>query len=129
MVARRIEVIESNRNIGLIERPECKRRWQSGPWEVKEAPALGTWLLDRCEERSLWFDQDGSPSPMTVNRPGGPVACRLLAQYRYKPSGMDKRRLWERTWDLQWEEDATSKRLDIPVPPKYASADFRQDSY
>ena len=25
--------IESNRNIGLIERPECKRRWQSEPWE------------------------------------------------------------------------------------------------
>ena len=34
---RRIEVIERNRNIGLIERPECKRRWQSEPWEDKEA--------------------------------------------------------------------------------------------
>jgi hypothetical protein len=26
VVERRIEIIESNRNIGLIERPECKRR-------------------------------------------------------------------------------------------------------
>ena len=55
VVARRIEVIERDRNIGLIERPECKRRWQSEPWEEKEAGALKTWLLDRCEERSLWF--------------------------------------------------------------------------
>jgi hypothetical protein len=36
VVAKRIEVIERNRNIGLIERPECKRRWQADPWEVKE---------------------------------------------------------------------------------------------
>ena len=31
VVERRIEIIESDRNIGLIERPECKRRWQSEP--------------------------------------------------------------------------------------------------
>ena len=31
VVERRIEIIESNSNIGLIERPECKRRWQSEP--------------------------------------------------------------------------------------------------
>jgi hypothetical protein len=53
----------------------------------------------------------------------------FLAQYRYKPSGMDKRRQWERTRDLQRDEDATGKHLDIPVPPKYASADFKQNSY
>ena len=68
VVERRIEIIETNRNIGLIERPECKRRWQSDPWEEREAKRLTTWLLDRCEERSLWFDPDGSPRPMTVNR-------------------------------------------------------------
>ena len=67
VVERRIEVIESNRNIGLIERPECKRRWQSEPWEVREARRLTTWLLDKCEDRSLWYDGD-EPRPMTVNR-------------------------------------------------------------
>ena len=160
VVARRIEVIEGDRHIGLIERPECKRRWQSEPWEDKEQAALKTWLLDRCEERSLWFGADGEPVPMTVNR----LADRLrtdadvvsvarllrgadadlgdvlkeiiaeehvpfLAQYRYKPSGLDKRRQWERTWDLQREEDATGKKLDIDVPPKYAGADFQKQSY
>jgi len=75
VVAKRIEMIERNRNIGLIERPECKRRWQSEPWERKERQALTGWLLDRCEERSLWFGPDGQPRAMTVNR----LADRLRA--------------------------------------------------
>jgi hypothetical protein len=155
----RIEVIESDRNIGLIERPECKRRWQSQPWEVRAARRLTAWLLDRCEDCSLWYDGD-EPRPMTVNRLADQlrtdaevvaVARRLkgpdadladvlkemiadehvpfLAAYRYKPSGLDKRAQWERTWDLQREEDATGKRLDIPVPPKYVGADFQKQSY
>ena len=36
VVAKRIETIEKRRDIALIERPECKRRWQSEPWEMKE---------------------------------------------------------------------------------------------
>jgi len=159
VVQRRIAVIESNRNIGLIERPECKRRWQSEPWEVREARRLTTWLLDKCEDRALWYDGD-QPRPMTVNR----LADRLradaevvatarelkgadadladvlkeiiaeehvpfLAAYRYKPSGLEKRAQWERTWDLQREEDRTGKRLDIPVPPKYQGADFQKQSF
>ena len=75
VVANRIELIERDRNIGLIERPEYKRRWQSEPWEVKERSALTAWLLDRCEARSLWFGPDGDPRPMTVNR----LADRLRA--------------------------------------------------
>jgi hypothetical protein len=159
VVERRIEVIESDRNIGLIERPECKRRWQSEPWEVREARRLIMWLLDRCEDRSLWYDGD-EPRPMTVNRladrlradaevvavarqlkgPDADLADVLkevvadeyvpfLAAYRYKPSGLEKRTQWERTWDLQREEDATGKRLDIPVPPKYVGVDFQKQSY
>ena len=160
VVERRIEIIETNRNIGLIERPECKRRWQSDPWEEREAKRLTTWLLDRSEERSLWFDPDGSPRPMTVNRladrlrtdpeviakarefkgPDTDLADVLkeiiadehvpfLAAYRYKPTGLAKRAQWERTWDLQREEDRTDKRLDIDVPPKYQGADFQKQSY
>jgi hypothetical protein len=159
VVERRIEIIESNRNIALIERPECKRRWQSEPWDIREAKRLTTWLLDKCEDRSLWYDAD-DPRPMTVNRladrlrtdpeviatarqlkgPDADLADVLkeiiadehvpfLAACRYKPSGLDKRAQWERTWDLQREEDATGQRLDIPVPPKYAGADFQKQSY
>jgi hypothetical protein len=44
VIERRIQIIQDNRNIGLIERPECKRRWQSEPWEDKKK-ALTNWLL------------------------------------------------------------------------------------
>ena len=53
----------------------------------------------------------------------------FLAALRYKDTGLRKRRQWEETWDLQRQEDATGKRLNIPVPPKYTSADFRKSSY
>jgi hypothetical protein len=163
-VERRIEVIAKRRDVALIERPECKRRWSSEPWEKKERTALRSWLLDRCEDRRLWFALDDTgteqPRPMTVNR----LADRLredgefvsvarlyggqdaelsavvaeiadtehvpyLAALRYKDTGMRKCAQWERTWDQQREEDATGKRLNIPVPPKYTSADFRKGSY
>ena len=58
LVNRRIELIESDRNIGLVERPEHKRRWNRTPWEELEQAALRDWLLDRLEDRSLWFDGD-----------------------------------------------------------------------
>jgi hypothetical protein len=121
-------------------------------------------LLDRCEERDLWFAPDDmgnrQPRPMTANR----LADRLrrdsdfvsvarlyagadaelanvlaeiidadhvpyLAALRHKDTGLRKRAQWEHVWELQREEDATGERLDIPVPPKYASADFRKTSY
>ncbi len=61
---------------------------------------------------------------------------------RYKDSGLRKRAEWEKTWDLQREEDRhlslvtghsslandkgqmTNDLPPIPVPPKYTSADF-----
>ncbi len=48
----------------------------------------------------------------------------LLPVLRYKAAGLRKRAEWEQTWELQREEDRTGQRLDIPVPPKYTSADF-----
>ncbi len=159
-VARRIEVIENRRDIGLLERPECKRRWQSEPWEDKERRALTGWLLDRCEDRSLWYGPDSQARPMTVNRltdrlradtdvvqvarllagPDADLADVLkditadehvpyLAKLRYRPEAWLKRLLWERTWDLQREEDRTGRNPGSPVPPKYKSSDFLKQSY
>ena len=160
VVARRIEMIEQNRNIGLMERPEYKRRWYSEPWQQMECHALRESLLGRCEERSLWYGPDGRPRPMTVtcladklrtNSDAVSVARLLfgdgadlydalekiitdehvpfLAQYRYKDAGLAKRAAWEETWRRQREEDKTGVLRDIPIPPKYTSADFRRHSY
>lgn len=173
VVAKRIELIESDKNIGLIERPDHKRRWQSEPWEKKQKAALKSWLLDKCEDRRLWFTTDDNgderPRPLSVRglanrvRDLFPEATEVAALYdsaqdfsqiiaeivtsehvpylaalRYKDSGLRKRADWEHVWDLQRQEDALNadleegkkeKRLDIPVPPKYTSADFLKTTY
>ena len=68
VVARRIELIGWRPNIGLIERPEYKRRWQSDSWVEMERNALRTWLLDRCERHILWFTSNQRPQSMTLHR-------------------------------------------------------------
>lgn len=71
IVQARIDLIESRRDIALIERPECKRRWTSDSWETKETAALRSWLLDRTETTSLWLtNRDGVAEPrlLTVNQ-------------------------------------------------------------
>ncbi|MCK9928240.1 BREX-2 system adenine-specific DNA-methyltransferase PglX [Frankia sp. Mgl5] len=64
LVEKRIAVIEADRNIGLIERPEYKRRWATEGWDKLQDAALRGWLLDRLETRDLWFaDVDGMVQP------------------------------------------------------------------
>jgi hypothetical protein len=66
IVARRIEVIESNPEIALLEQPEYKRRWNWEPWELQKERALRVWLLGRLES---YFDFDGR-----MNEDGQPTA-------------------------------------------------------
>ena len=54
LVERRIALIESDRNIALIEQPEYKRRWNMESWDEQESHALRSWLLHRMEEARYW---------------------------------------------------------------------------
>ncbi|MEV7571534.1 BREX-2 system adenine-specific DNA-methyltransferase PglX [Pseudarthrobacter sp. NPDC089323] len=56
-------------------------------------------------------------------------AVPYLAAQRLKESGLRKRAAWVRTWELQRREDAGEDVGKIPVPPKYANADFAKASY
>lgn len=135
IVQKRIDVIESSRAIGMVERPEYKRRWATDGWDALQEKALRSWLLDRIENRELWF-QDGQPTILTraeltsalsldedfvsvaeLYAPRQELATVVadllanehvpfLAALRYKPTGLRKRADWERVWDLQREEDA-----------------------
>lgn len=159
LVEKRIALIESDRNIGLIERPECKRRWQTEGWDAMQQKALRGWLLDRLEAPELWAGVQ--PTPLTVaqladkvrhdeefrrvldlwvgNDQYDPakVIAKLVADehvpylptQRYKKPGLRKRAQWERTWALQRREDEGEDVGTIPVPPKYTSADFAKPSY
>jgi hypothetical protein len=157
LVERRIEIIESNKDIGLIERPEYKRRWNDEPWKDQQQRALRNWLLDRLETPRYRSDPkrhdptlqstaqladkaSGDHDFLQVaaiyrGRPDLDVAALVnelvesesvpfLPILRYKPTGLRKREVWERTWDLQRKQDAGEDVGDIPVPPKYTSADF-----
>ncbi|WP_422773838.1 BREX-2 system adenine-specific DNA-methyltransferase PglX [Plantactinospora sp. WMMC1484] len=157
LVERRIAVIRSDRHIGLIERPECKRRWKSKSWNDMQKAALQGWLLNRLEAPELW---GGLPEPLSVAQLadrvrhdedfravldlwmerddynlmkalGSLVADEhvpYLPVQRYRPAGLRKRAEWERTWALQRLEDAGEK-VEIDPPPKYTSADFARSSY
>ncbi|MFF0648204.1 BREX-2 system adenine-specific DNA-methyltransferase PglX [Streptomyces tendae] len=135
VVQKRIDTIESSRAIGMVERPEFKRRWATETWDALQEKALRSWLLDRIESRELWF-QDGQPTILTraqltsalsldedfvsvaeLYAPRQELATVVadllasehvpfLAALRYKPTGLRKRADWERVWDLQREEDA-----------------------
>nr|CEL19290.1 putative DNA methylase [Kibdelosporangium sp. MJ126-NF4]CTQ94911.1 putative DNA methylase [Kibdelosporangium sp. MJ126-NF4] len=161
LVERRIELIESRQDIGLLERPENKRRWSSPTWEDMEQDALNDWLLNRLEDPELWREQERATArsvaqladllsgdsefrevlALYVGRPDYDLTTEVarlveqehvpfLAALRYSDSGMDVRREWESTWDLQRKEDAGEVLADpITVPPKYGKADFRKDFY
>ena len=66
VVARRIAIIESDRNIGLIERPEFKRRWNTPDWDDLEQAALRDCLLDRLEQPDFWPASANTPPQLTT---------------------------------------------------------------
>jgi hypothetical protein len=66
LLQRRLDAIESNSHIRLLEKPEYKRRWAFEPWDKQVESALRGWLLDRVEDRSLWYDREGRPSTQSV---------------------------------------------------------------
>ena len=68
IVQKRIDAIESNRAIGMVERPEYKRRWATEGWDALQEKALRSWLLDRMENRDYWFDENGLPALVTLSR-------------------------------------------------------------
>ncbi len=53
-----------------------------------------------------------------------PECVPLLPMLRYKPAGLIKRTTWERTWDLQRQEDAIDARTQLPATdPNYLTED------
>ncbi|MFD9615986.1 BREX-2 system adenine-specific DNA-methyltransferase PglX [Streptomyces virginiae] len=166
VVQKRIHVIETSRAIGMVERPEYKRRWATEGWDALQDKALRSWLLDRIEKREHWYDENGQPAILTraqltnalsrdedftsvadLYAPRKELAdvvatlltdehVPFLSALRYKATALKKRDDWERVWDLQRKEDAFTDedekrkiRDSIPVPPKYAQADFLKPSY
>lgn len=141
VVERRIALIEADATLGLIERPEYKRRWAMEPWQDMEQAGLQSWLLDRLEDRRYWSADDARLTTARgladtarldadflavaalyaasaafdlealVAELVTPQAVPFLATLRYSESGLRKRADWEATWDKQRAEDAIDAEL------------------
>lgn len=118
----------------LLDRLEAEHLWRDG----KKARALSVaQLADRigadadCRSvLALYCGRDDYDLTAELTKLTTDEAVPFLARYRYKPSGLAKRRQWEATWELQRREDAGEKLPEpIPVPPKYKSEDFARKSY
>jgi hypothetical protein len=70
-IQRRLEAIRNSAVIGLVERPEYKRRWLTDGWDSQQQDALRGWLLARMERRELWYEVDDTgterPRTRTIN--------------------------------------------------------------
>ena len=76
----RLDLIERDRNIGLLERPEYKRRWNSPQWNDLEQAALRDWMLARLELPRYWpTSTDQTPQLTSTSRLAD--AARLDADF------------------------------------------------
>lgn len=157
IVERRIALIETDPTIGLIERPEYKRRWSITPWEEMVRDALRAWLLERLEEPRYWpvgearivsargladaaqRDSDFmSVAELYVGRSGFDhealvaelvqgEAVPFLAALRYTDAGLRKRADWEATWELQRAEDVIDASVEARRPEFVREAWMRRN--
>ncbi len=158
LVEQRIELIDSNPRIGLMERPENKRRWASKPWEEQVQIALKSWLLHRLETPQYWPQPAGlttiarltaearadedfvAVSKLYTHRDDADLAALVselvrgesvphLAAMRYSDTGLRKHAEWLNTWEQQRREDHGEDVGTIPVPPKYGKSDFASSAW
>lgn len=117
LVNRRIDLIESDRDVALVERPENKRRWARDSWESLEAEALESWLLDRLEDRRLWFEGTGY-SERAVCRSLAQLADRVAA---IDPDFLNVARLWKGVIEIDPVAVVAELVADEHVPAQSAA--------
>ncbi len=139
LVERRLQAIDDNRWIRLVEQPEFKRRWNLEPWEKRQERALRAWLLDHLEslcrtpeqitcaqlaERArhdsyfqqiatLYTGSDTFDAQALVSELVATEQVPQFASGRYKPTSMAKFRAWQETWKKQRLEDAIDARTAL----------------
>lgn len=141
--------------LALIETANFKRRWYKPDYVEQERVALTEWLADRVEQAAKARTQAFSLEQLVANLQDDArvlAVCEVLIGRKdfslsqlvmsalqgdavpshrfhvYKPAGLVKREVWERTWADQRREDAGEK-VTPEVPPAYGSGDFLKPDY
>ncbi|NMY39725.1 BREX-2 system adenine-specific DNA-methyltransferase PglX [Pseudomonas sp. WS 5013] len=141
LVERRLQVIEDNPWIKLVEQPEYKRRWSREPWVERQASALKQWLLDRLETvleaegpallscalladrvredsqfqqlAELYTGNSLFDAQHLVSELVAADEVPQMASARLKSAAMIKFRAWQETWDKQRQEDAIDAEFGV----------------
>ena len=118
LVQRRLDLIDADRSLNLLERPEFKRRWAAVPWDKQVDAALRGWLLDRLESREFWFDRQGRPQAVSVAQ----LADRVSRDEEF----LSVLRLWAGSADAPTATTLTRLLADEAVP--YLAAQRMKES-
>ena len=145
LIENRLTVMETERFIKLIEKPEFKRRWMSLEWEKQEQEALKNWLLAFLEKASFDELQPGLitcaqlADSINKNEVAKAVAqiytgnelfesqslvekliaddnLPQMANGRLKSAALKKFYAWQETWDKQRQEDAIDAEFGVDQP-------------
>ena len=142
--------------VWLLDRLENERYWGGEPQLTASSARLADEIRRDADFRGVAELYAGRPDvdlATLVEELVLAEAVPYLAAWRHTDSGRRTRAAWERVWELQRLEDAIDARCElgehdpsritvdqanaqkgvevgaIPVPPKYASKDFRRSAF
>lgn len=159
LVEKRLALMESDRSIRLLERPEYKRRWAIARWDSQVEEALEGAILDRLENAELWRDYQGpSTRSMTqladllrndevllelaraLTSSAEPDLAAVIASLAptegvpylaaYRYKPSGLEKFHE--WQAVWDlqrGEDAGGMVTIPAPPKYSTPDFQKVDY
>lgn len=159
VVQRRLELMDSNRAIRLLEKPEFKRRWATTAWDAQRTKALEAAILDRLEDPSLWQDAQGPITRSVAELADLLRADPVLKELARALTGTAEPDLLAVIGNLvpdeavpflaayrykptgvekylAWQEvwalqrrEDAGEKVTIPLPPKYGQGDFVKATY
>ncbi|OCB36721.1 hypothetical protein A5676_20305 [Mycobacterium malmoense] len=159
LVQRRLDLMESDRSIRMLERPEHKRDWATTPWKAQRTEALQDAVLDRLEDPALWQDAQGPTTRSVAELADLLRADPLLKELVRALTGSAEPDLTAvigglipdeavpflaayrykpagiekyRAWQEVWalqRREDAGEKVTIPVPPKYGLGDFVKAPY
>ena len=146
-ILRRLDYIQKDHNIAMLEAPEHKRKWEPFGFDGAAVAAGTQWLLDSIESRLERRNNPASPRQIAAEIQDderfvavaeyvdgrrdvhleslidGLLHFQAVASHPYHlytDVGLKKREVWESTWELQRREDVGDDVGEIPVPPIFS---------
>lgn len=133
----RLDAVKRSRELAMLESLDFKRWWRVTDVAAVRAEGRTKLVATELEQAAAARRQVATQTELlrssSLQEQGAGLvhleSVPYLSALRFTESGMEKFRAWERTWELQRREDRGEDVGDIPVPPKYASKDFRDGRY